>query len=670
MAVRTNLGVGTRLASYTISSVLARGATGVVYEAQDSRLGRRVALKVLAPSLGESERFRERFLHESRLAASIDHPNVIPIYEADEADGLLYIAMRLVAGTDLRGLLAREGRLPPERALDLVGQAASALDAAHAADLLHRDVKPGNILLAAGETTREHVYLSDFGLAVSAGAGGPPEEGSFQGTAEYAAPEQIEGHPEARSDVYSLACVLYECLAGEPPFGRRRPLATLWAHLNEEPPPLSERCSGCPPEVDAVLAAALAKSPAERPSTCGELAARVRAAFGLGPKAVSTRRRVALAVGVPALVAVTALSLAAATGVLPGSTGAAEAGGPVISTLAGTGSRGFAGDGGPAARAQLDEPLSIAADPGGNVYVAEAGSSRVRRIGRDGRIQTVAGNGKRGTSDDGRAALDSELPTVIDVGVGPEGSLYVLQLDRPALRRVDRRGVITTVVGTGSPGVLADGVHTVSRELCGAPLGFAFDPDGAVHVACSNANRVVRVEPDGSFTTVAGSRRSGYGGDGGRAVDAMLNVPTSIAFDSAGNLYIADSANHRVRKVDRAGIITTFAGTGSAGVSGDGFRASFVDLWSPVGVEVDAADNVYVLELGVSRIRKVDRNGIMTTVAGTGRTGFSGDGGPAVDAELGAPLAFAIDGSGDLLIADRWNHRVRKVSAEHEGERE
>ena len=201
MAVRTNLGVGTRLASYTISSVLGRGATGVVYEAQDSRLGRRVALKVLAPSLGESARFRERFLHESRLAASIDHPNVIPIYEADEADGLLYIAMRLVGGTDLRGLLASEGPLSPERALDLVEQAASALDAAHAADLLHRDVKPGNILLAAGEAGREHVYLSDFGLAVSGAADGLLDEGTFQGTAEYAAPEQIEGRPEARSDV-------------------------------------------------------------------------------------------------------------------------------------------------------------------------------------------------------------------------------------------------------------------------------------------------------------------------------------------------------------------------------------------------------------------------------------------------------------------------------------
>jgi serine/threonine-protein kinase len=670
MPVRTNLGVGTRLASYTISSVLGRGATGVVYEAQDSRLERRVALKVLAPSLGESERFRERFLHESRLAASIDHPNVIPIYEADEADGLLYIAMRLVAGTDLRGLLAREGRLPPERAIDLVGQAASALDAAHGADLLHRDVKPGNILLAAGETTGEHVYLSDFGLAVSGAADGVLDEGTFQGTAEYAAPEQIEGRLEARSDVYSLACVLYECLAGEPPFGRRRPLATLWAHLNEPPPPLSGRVPGCPPQVDAVLAAALAKSPAERPLTCGELVASVRGAFGLGPNALSTRRRLALAVGVPALVAVTALSLAAATGVLPGSTGDAKAEGSVISTLAGTGTRGFAGDGGPAARARLAEPLSVAVDATGNVYVGDAGSARIRRIGREGRIRTVAGNGGYGSSGDGGAAVDSEIDTPIDLAVGPEGSLYILQHDHPALRRVDRRGVITTVVGTGQVGLLADGVRTVSLNLCGAPVDFAFGPDGAAYVVCSNANRVVRADPDGTFTTVAGSRERGYGGDGGPAVEAALNVPAGIGFDSVGNLYIADSANHRVRKVDRAGIITTFAGTGNAGISGDGFRASFVDLWTPVGVEVDAEDNVYILENGVSRIRKVDRNGIMTTVAGTGRSGFSGDGGPAADAELGSPVSFAIDRQGNIFIADRNNHRVRKVTVDGDTERD
>jgi serine/threonine protein kinase len=170
MAVRTELRAGTRLASYTVSSVLGRGAMSVVYAAQDARLGRRVALKILAPSMGESERFRERFLRESRIAAAIDHPNVIPIYEAGEADGLLYIAMRLVAGTDLRALLAREAPLAPERALRMVGQAASALDAAHASGLLHRDVKPGNILLASDQGTGEHVYLSDFGLAVSGGA--------------------------------------------------------------------------------------------------------------------------------------------------------------------------------------------------------------------------------------------------------------------------------------------------------------------------------------------------------------------------------------------------------------------------------------------------------------------------------------------------------------------
>ena len=226
----------------------------------------------------------------------------------------------------------------------------------------------------------------------------------------------------------------------------------------------------------------------------------------------------------------------------------------MISTFAGTGQRGSVGDGGPAVRAQLAEPVSVTADAAGNVYVGEEGSSRVRRIGLDGTIETVAGK--------------AEIATPIDLSIGPDGSLFVLDTDRPSLRRVDRRGVISTVVGTGEAGILADSGHTISRDLCGRPLGFAFDPKGAVYVACSNANRVVRVEPDGSFTTVAGSSGSGYAGDGGRATNARLNGPFSIAFDSAGNLYIADSGNHRVRKVDTAGVITTFAGTGRPGSLG------------------------------------------------------------------------------------------------------
>lgn len=658
MDVRTELGAGSRLASYTILSVLGRGAMSVVYRARDDRLGRHVALKVLAPSMGERESFRERFLRESRIAASIDHPNVIPIYEAGEAEELVFIAMRLVAGTDLRGLLAAEGRLRPERALDLVGQAASAVDAAHAAGLLHRDIKPGNILLAADVGSGEHVYLSDFGLAVAGDTEGVLEGGGFHGTAEYAAPEQIEGHPDARSDVYSLACVLYECLSGEPPFGRRRLLATLWAHLHEQPPPLSKRCP-CPPEVDAVLASALAKTATERPASCSDLAARARAAFGLERK-VTRRQRARVAAFVATAAALVA---AAAVGLWPDSQPTTMSA-PTISTFAGTGRPGSSGDGGPATRAQLSDPIFVAVDGAGNVFIADPGNHSVRSIGRDGIIRRIAGTGEPDDlGDGGPATMAGVAPG--DLTVGPDGNLYFVQHgpEGSSIRRIDRRGIITTVVGSGETGFLGDNVRTISPDLCVNPGGLAFNPAGAMHVSCPTAHRVIRVEPDGTFTTVAGSGTAGYSGDGASATEAALHRPYGIAFDRAGNLYIADQLNNRVRKVDTSGVISTFAGTGERGISGDGFRATSVDLGWPVDVAVDAIGNVYILENSVSRLRKVDGEGIITTAAGTGRPGYSGDGGPAAGADLGLPISFALDRAGNVFIADRGNHRVRKVTA-------
>ena len=206
----------------------------VVYLAEDPRLGRKVALKLLTSELAENARFRERFLRESRLAASLDHPNVIPVYEAGEVDGLLYIAMRYVEGTDLRQLIAGEGSLEPTRAVAILEQVADALDAAHERGLVHRDVKPANVLLDG----RERAYLSDFGLTKQATSeSGITETGQFVGTVDYVAPEQIQREPvSAQTDVYALGCVLYECLAGEPPYRSDSMPGTLFAHISADPP--------------------------------------------------------------------------------------------------------------------------------------------------------------------------------------------------------------------------------------------------------------------------------------------------------------------------------------------------------------------------------------------------------------------------------------------------
>ena len=295
--------VGTELAGYLIEGLLGRGGMSVVYLAEDLRLHRKVALKLIAPELAEDERFRERFLAESELAASLDHPNVVPIYEAGEAEGVLFIAMRYVEGHDLKELLGG-GAIPSERAIALCAQIASALDSAHARGLVHRDVKPSNVLIDPKAGPADHVYLADFGLTrrLTEQGGRFGTELSL-GTPGYVAPEQIEGKEvDGRADLYSLGCLLYECLAGESPFRRASEAATLFAHLEEEPPSLHDRHPELPEAIDPVIARALAKAPEDRYATCLELVESARKALGIDRPI--PRRRTPLLVGL--LVAVLA----------------------------------------------------------------------------------------------------------------------------------------------------------------------------------------------------------------------------------------------------------------------------------------------------------------------------------------------------------------------------
>jgi WD40 repeat protein/tRNA A-37 threonylcarbamoyl transferase component Bud32 len=266
---------GTELAGYRIESLLGSGGMSVVYLAEDLRLKRRVALKLLAARLAEDESFRDRFLRESELAASIDHPNIVPIFEAGTTQDLLFIAMRYVEGRDLKERLQR-GRLDPGEAIGVVAQVASALDAAHARGLVHRDVKPSNVLLDTGARPdgSDHVYLADFGLTKRVSEEtGIPDDGHLMGTIDYVAPEQIAGEEiDGRADIYSLGCVLYECLVGQPPFRRDSDIAVVFAHLEAEPPPPSAQRPELPRALDAVIARALAKEPEQRYPSCRELA--------------------------------------------------------------------------------------------------------------------------------------------------------------------------------------------------------------------------------------------------------------------------------------------------------------------------------------------------------------------------------------------------------------
>jgi len=282
--------IGTTLAGFTIESLIGRGGMSVVYRARQERPARYVALKLLAPELSNDDAFRQRFERESDAAAAIDHPNVVPVFATGEADGTLFIAMRLVEGVDLGELIRREGSLPPARTVDIVEQVASALDAAHAMGLVHRDVKPGNILVVPQADTggRDHAYLTDFGLITRHDAvSGLTKTGQFMGSVGYVAPEQIRGEAvDARADVYSLGCVLYECLTGEQPFARDNEASVLWGHMQDAPPLVSATRPDLGTTFDDLVSRAMAKDPTDRFASCGDLTRAARDVIsvrGVGP---------------------------------------------------------------------------------------------------------------------------------------------------------------------------------------------------------------------------------------------------------------------------------------------------------------------------------------------------------------------------------------------------
>jgi len=348
---------------------------GAVYRAVDEQLGRRVALKVIAPELAQDERFRERLLRESKVAASLDHPHVIPIYQAGEEQGLLFLAMRYVEGTDLARVIAEEGALEPRRAVDLLAQIAEALDAAHENGLIHRDVKPSNVLIAEA-AGQEHCYLGDFGLTKRTGSlSGVSVTGNIVGTLEYVAPEQITGDPlDERSDVYSLGCVLYECLTGQAPFPRATDVALLWAHVHEEPT-LPSASRELPRELDTVLSRALAKEPGRRYRSAGELIAATRSALQLdvAPPASQTTSRRRLLVGAAAVGALLALAGALGLALLGGSSGLSSVSADSVGVIDPSSNELVAEV--PVGR----EPTAVTTGFG-DVWVANAGDTTVTRI--------------------------------------------------------------------------------------------------------------------------------------------------------------------------------------------------------------------------------------------------------------------------------------------------
>jgi serine/threonine-protein kinase len=282
--------LGTEIAGYRIERRIGRGGMGVVYLAEHLTLRRRAAFKLIVPELAESEGFRERFVREARIAAGLTHPNIVTVYDAGEVGDVLYIAMQYIPGSDLSQILHRERRLGPYRILDFGRQIASALDTAHASGLIHRDVKPANVLIDG-----RHAYLTDFGLTKvrSGGATQLTRSGEVVGTTHYLAPEQVEGRDlDGRADVYALACLIFHCLTGRVPFPRDSDMAVMYAHVHDAPPRVSDERPGLPEELDAVIEKALDKSPDRRFATCEEMIVAARAVVDAhGPLAESSSTR-------------------------------------------------------------------------------------------------------------------------------------------------------------------------------------------------------------------------------------------------------------------------------------------------------------------------------------------------------------------------------------------
>ncbi len=341
----------------------------------------------------------------------------------------------------------------------------------------------------------------------------------------------------------------------------------------------------------------------------------------------------------------------------------------IITTFAGNGTQGYSGDGGQATDAELYTPEGAAFDAAGNLYVADYGNNVIRKINTLGIITTVAGNGygagllTGAYSGDGGQATAAELWSPEGVAIDAAGNLYFSDGYNFRIRKVNTAGIISTIAGNGTFGYSGDGGPATAAEVRNV-FGIIIDAAGNIYLGDTQNNVVRKVNTAGIITTIAGNGTSGYSGDGGQATAAQLSDPARFAFDSQGNLYIADADNDNIRKVNTAGIITTIAGTGIQGYSGDGGQATAAELHTPDGLAIDAAGNLYISDDGNNRIRMINTMGIISTIAGDNALGggYSGDGGPATAADLYLPVEVVFDAAGNLYISDADNYRVRKVS--------
>ena len=304
--------------------------------------------------------------------------------------------------------------------------------------------------------------------------------------------------------------------------------------------------------------------------------------------------------------------------------------------------------------------MAVSADISGNVYIADDGNHRIRKVNSAGIVSTFAGTGTAGSNGDGVVATSAQLSSPSGLSADINGNVYIADQVNHRVRKVNSAGILVTFAGTGTAGYNGDGGAATSTQL-NYPVGVSADINGNVYIADSSNNRIRMVNVAGIISTFAGTITEGYFGDGGAATSAQLSWPHGVSADINGNVYIADWDNNRVRKVNVAGIITTFAGTGTAGSNGDGGAATSAQLNNPYAVAVDVNGNVYIADQANQRIRKVNAGGILTTFAGTGAAGYNGDGVTTM-AQLNNPFGVSVDMNGNVYIADTYNNRILFVA--------
>jgi sugar lactone lactonase YvrE len=334
----------------------------------------------------------------------------------------------------------------------------------------------------------------------------------------------------------------------------------------------------------------------------------------------------------------------------------------IVTTFAGSTATLYGGDGGPATIAKLNDPTGVAIDASGNIYIADRGNNRIRKVDPAGNIITYAGTGAPSFGGDSGPAFGATINSANGIAVDIAGNVYIADYNNNRIRKINTSGIITTIAGNGVAGFGGDGMAATNAQL-NQPSGVAVDVAGNVYIADLTNQRIRKVNASGIISTIAGNGVSGFAGDGGAAIGATLHQPTGIAVDAIGNVFIADQLNARIRKINTSGFISTVAGDGTLGYSGDGGSATACEFYQPTGVTVDASGNLFIADLINNRIRKVNTAGIISTVAGNGAAGFTGDGGLATAAQIHFAFGLTTDASGNLYIADGNNNRIRKINA-------